>query len=496
MHWMKRPARLRLVGLFVIMTVLTSVACGAGASGDKAGGPGEAVVLHMANTGAHIQFTPAIEYFVSRVEEISDGNLRIGMVHEWGDFSPDAEQQVVRAVSAGEVDLGWSGTRVFDTMGVTTLQALTAPMLIDSYALEDAVIRSGITEQMLRGLDEVGVTGLAVVADGLRKPIAVDGPLLGPEDYHGLTFQAFRSEGHAEAIRALGANPTEVFGPSLDDGLENGEIQGFEKNLLVYEHNLMYTLAPYVTANVNLWPQMPVLFANPDRFATLTEEQRGWLRRAAADAAARSAALADRDAQLLTFLCESGARFANASEADLAALRRAFAPVYSMLERDPETKAFIERIEELKLATPPGPQLAIPPGCSGPAPAASAVSPEGVASDLNGTYRWTITKEDALASETEDKSPEHLAEFPWVFTMTLEDGTWKLTHTEVGEPYTDSPGDTYSIRGDRIIFDWEDYILTFTFSVDDQGNLEVRPVEPMGAGEQFVWATHPWTKIG
>ena len=137
-------------------------------------------------------------------------------------------------------------------------------------------------------------------------------------------------------------------------------------------------------------------------------------------------------------------------------------------------------------------------GGSGSTPASdtSAVLPEGVASDLNGIYRWTITKEDALASETEDKSPEHLAEFPCVFTMTLEDGTWKLTHTEVGQPYTDSPGDSYSIQGDRISFDWEDSILTFTFSVDDEGTLEVRPVEPMDAGDQFVWATHPWIKIG
>ena len=48
----------------------------------------------------------------------------------------------MRAVAAGQVDLGWSGTRVFDTMGVTSFQALHAPMLIDSYALQHAVIAS------------------------------------------------------------------------------------------------------------------------------------------------------------------------------------------------------------------------------------------------------------------------------------------------------------------------------------------------------------------
>ena len=79
-------------------------------------------------------------------------------------------------VAAGEIDLGWAGTRVFDTLDVKSFQALTAPMLVDSYALESAVIESGITEQMMQGLDGLGVAGLGVLADGLRKPIGVTGP--------------------------------------------------------------------------------------------------------------------------------------------------------------------------------------------------------------------------------------------------------------------------------------------------------------------------------
>ena len=93
-----------------------------------------------------------------------------------GGLAPDAEQQVVRDVSAGEIDLGWVGTRVFDTLDVKSFQALTAPMLVDSYALENAVIESGITEEMLDRLDDLGVVGLGVLPDGLRKPIGVTDP--------------------------------------------------------------------------------------------------------------------------------------------------------------------------------------------------------------------------------------------------------------------------------------------------------------------------------
>jgi TRAP-type transport system periplasmic protein len=145
-----------------------------------------------------------------------------------GATEPDAEQQVVRATAHGDVDLGWTGTRVFDTLGVTSLQALTAPLLVDSYALQQIVINSDMPGRMLNGLDQVGVTGLAVLAGGLRRPIAVKGPLLGPPDWKGLTIQTFRSNSQAETIRALGATPTDVGPADRDTGLAAGQIHGFE----------------------------------------------------------------------------------------------------------------------------------------------------------------------------------------------------------------------------------------------------------------------------
>src|SRR5207244_458877 len=104
-------------------------------------------------------------------------------------------------VAAGSADLGWVGTRVFDTLGNDSFQALTAPMLIDSYPLERAVIESNVPRQMLGTLDSLRVTGLSMLGDGLRKPIGVRRPLLGPADWRGIVFESIRSNGQAEAIQ-------------------------------------------------------------------------------------------------------------------------------------------------------------------------------------------------------------------------------------------------------------------------------------------------------
>jgi TRAP-type transport system periplasmic protein len=485
MRWMNGRARLVTVALAVIAAVVAGGCGGGGGSGDKAGGSGEPVVLRMANAYGDLQTAPVIEHFVSQVKERSGGNVRVQVASTWGDYADDAEQQVVRAVAAGKADLGWAGARVLDTMGVTSFQALQAPMLIDSYALQQAVLASDMPGQMLQGLTKVGVHGLGVLPDGLRKPIAVKHPLLGVRDWRGITFGTLKSAGQAQAIRSLGATPMEVFRRSRNEALLDGRLQGLEMDLFVYEHSGPVQPAPYVTTNVNLWPQMDVLLANPDRLGRLTGQQRGWLQQAAQDAAGRVSAFADRDARSFKNACQSGARFANASQADLAALRNAFAPVYASLGQDPQTKAFIQRIQALKQSTPAGAPLAIPGGCTGKAPQQPAASAGTAPAGLNGTYRYLLTKEDARKVG----DPE-VDRFPKVNTVKLRDG--KVEGGCFGQ------GATYSVTGDRITFDTPEYgySTTFTFSVDGKGNLHLTPVPPMDKGDAFQCSYKPWTKIG
>ena len=479
--------RLAMTSLAVMAAIVAGGCSGAEPIAGKAGGAAPPLVLHMVSAFGDLNAVPGVEYFVSQVKERSGGALSIEVTNGYGDYANDAEQQVVQGVAGGNADLGWAAARVFDTMGVTSFQALQAPMLIDSYSLEQAVIASSIPDQMLQGLDKVGVRGLGVLADGLRKPAAVKHPLLEAADWRGITFGTVKSEGQAQAIQALGANPKEVSRRSRNEALSAGEIQGFETTLLNYGSDGLAKAAPYATANVNLWPQMDVLLGNPERLAALSDQQRGWLEEAARVAAERSVELVDKDAENLQKACQLGARFANASKDDLAALRNDFAPVYASIEQDAQTKAFIEQIQELKHSTPAGKPLAIPAGCDGKAPAQADAKAATASSELNGTYRHILTKEDALrAGDTEDQP------FPLVDTIRLRDG-------QVEGGCWGSQGASYSLSGNQItLSSVEDgSTMIFTFAVDGKGNLRLTPVQPiMDPGGAFQCAYNPWIKIG
>jgi TRAP-type C4-dicarboxylate transport system substrate-binding protein len=472
----------RTPAAMLVLAVTTSLVAGACSGGDKAGGSGAKVVLTMANTSSEMSHQLAVEHFAARVAKLSGGEVRIKPENEWGNFDSDAERQVVRAVAAGKVDLGWVGSRVFDTLGVTSFQALTAPMLVDSYELQGAVIDSTIARRMMRGVESVGVVGLGVVPDSMRKPIGVEKPLRGPSDWRGITFGTFPSKSQEASIKALEATPAEVFGHKRADALKAGNLGGFELGLHLYQGNPEWLQsAPYVTANVNLWPQTDVLMADPSQFKDLTDQQRGWLRKAAADAAGDAKALADRDDTLIQKVCDAGGRMANASDVDLGALRKAFAPVYASLERDSETKALISRIRALKRSTQARPSPAIPDGCTGKA-AVQDTSAGAVPAHLNGTYRYVLTQADA------DKAGDTDTGYPIVTTITLKDGTIKGGCFEAG---------TYSVVDKRITFHSNAYNTdsTVTMSRDSKGNLDLTPVPPMDQGDAFSCFSKTWKKI-
>lgn len=484
----------RLITILLLVVAVGATACTA--SGSKAGGDIEPIVLTLADGYENPAFTPAVTYFIRRVEELSGGEVRVEDVQGWGELQPDFEQQIVRDVAAGEADLGWVGTRIFDTFGVTSFQALTAPMLIDSYPLEEAVITSSIPSEMLEGLDALDVTGLAVFGDGLRKPIAQDRPLLSASDWEGVLFNVFRSEGQTAAIAALGAEPTDI-------GFGDVPYTAAERNLIPYRDNYV-TRFPYVTANVNLWPQTVALIANPDRLSRLTSEQRGWVEAAAQDATARSIGFVDHDQDIVTYTCARGARYAQASEADLTSLRKAFDGVYADLEQDAQTRTFIEQIQAMKSSVPAAPTLQIPADCN-------AVSAEAQANDpLQGTWETEPLTEGEIvhafvaAGGTESDGHAFFAQSlgggatkSVVLRLEFANGGVDLYESADGGGFIHGDGRSYSLDGDTVTMVSGDGCVG-TYSVDIQGDtLRMQGSECAGHDQPYgstVYGGFPFTR--
>lgn len=358
---------IRSGGIVVALGALITASC-TSASDEPSAVPSptsEPIVLRL-GTGDALgrPDTPVVARFANSVEDLSEGSMRVEVVWEAGGPSErnhGFEQGVVGLVQDRELDLGWVAARAWDTMGVTSFQALQAPFLITDQALLGEVLASSMADEMMAGLDEAGVVGLSMFPDGLRYPLGYAAPMASLDDWDASAIRLVPSRATDALVRALGARPVYgLNGDDLDAAIAAGDIDGTEISL-AGAPILAQDVAPrsVITGNVVLFPRVNTLFAGRELLASLSDEQQAILAAAAEEAQAVATDLAIEDVQAF---CDAGGKIVNASRAEVAAMERAARPVYRTFESDPVTKSFIDQIQELKAGqTPTG----APPSCSG-----------------------------------------------------------------------------------------------------------------------------------
>jgi TRAP-type C4-dicarboxylate transport system substrate-binding protein len=189
-----------------LLAGLALIAGCAGPGWDKAGGiqARKPVVLTLATFMAG---SVELEGFAGQVQRLSAGAMRIDIESRWRQGQVGFETGLIGDVRAGKADLGVAGSEAWASAGVTSFRALDAPLLIDSYALQEQVVRSPVTGHMLDGLRPLGLAGIGVLPGPLRKPLGIARPLLTPSDYARLTIGVQQSLVADATIRALGARP-------------------------------------------------------------------------------------------------------------------------------------------------------------------------------------------------------------------------------------------------------------------------------------------------
>ena len=157
--------------------------CGGHSGSNRVGGRAAppARTLLMADGGTD---PDELEAFVQRVRELSGGTLRIKLHDSWRAGQTTWETGVIHDVQADKADLGWAAPR-WDTVGINSFRALNAPMLIDTYALQENVLAGPIVQPMLGALKALGLVGLSILPGQMRRPFGLRHPLVRPADFAG-----------------------------------------------------------------------------------------------------------------------------------------------------------------------------------------------------------------------------------------------------------------------------------------------------------------------
>jgi TRAP-type C4-dicarboxylate transport system substrate-binding protein len=124
-----------------------------------------------------------------------------------GHEGPDYEAATIRDLRRGRAGLAFAGSRAWDGFGARSLRALSAPLLIDSYPLQERILSSGLVDTMLEQLRPQGLVGIGILPGSIRRPLGIAHPLAAPSDYKGLRIGTQQSRMADATLRTLGARP-------------------------------------------------------------------------------------------------------------------------------------------------------------------------------------------------------------------------------------------------------------------------------------------------
>lgn len=435
-------AHMRTLTTASMAVLATTGMAGCTVTGDRAGGNREItpVVLTVLNT----RMSEDIQPFVDRVRTLSGGRITLDVTSLWHASEDSPAPKAIKAVQAGQAVIGFVPTRAFHDLGVTSFDALGAPLTVDSLALEQRVLGSDLATSMLNGVGALGLHGLGLLPGPMRKPVGLTRKLVAAADYRGARIAISASPVSARALTTLGATPV----ASPFDRVSMTPYDGLEQQVESVAGNQYDVPGSTITANVNLWARPMALFANAKAFDALSATTRELLERAATSVLpATTKVQAAGEADGLGNLCRRGkVRFVNATAAQLAQLRTAFGPVYAWLRSNPETATAIDRINAMRAGLEDAVATETPSCQTGGAGTAQA----GAGTPIEGVYTVTTTVGDfALAPDQPDPGAENWGGWVYVFSR----GRFAFTQ-ENKQACTWGFG-RYAVRGSRFIWDFE-----------------------------------------
>ena len=423
----------------IVSTLLVSAAlvlgCTDQAPVDRSGG--DTLVLRLGTSDGLVKVTSrsyAQDTFVKELELVSGGRIRVEVVTDVGAGAPEAESQVIEDVAAGDLDLGYAGTRAFPGAGVSGLDAAEAPFALTSIEAVEQLVAGPGGDLMLSALEDSGTVGLSLAVDGLRRPFGSERPLLSLDSWKNVAFRVYNSPVQDATVKALRGEPVSMTHGWID-AVREGKLDGVELSVDLYDELGLSAELPYVASNVVLWPKVLVFLVNQERLESLSGQQREWLQEAADRAQDASFAGGWDDAEHVRNLCSRGVRFANATRSQLNDLRTAVEPVYASLRESPMSADLLREVEAVAGRFPDPDAPDIPDRCgaaSGDGSADEAGQPSALP---DGDYRAEIP-----VSAVDAAGLSNGPGWSGVWTLTVDDATFALTCRPLDDPGRDCGG--------------------------------------------------------
>jgi tripartite ATP-independent transporter DctP family solute receptor len=281
----------------------------------------------------------AVRWIGEQLELHTQGRLALRQYHS-GQLG--RESDAIDMVRLGVLDL----TRVYAgalNNAFPLTSALCLPFAFDSIAHLRHVLDGPVGTEVFADFERRDLIGLAIYDSGARCFYNARRPVQQPQDLHGMKLRVPASDMFLDLLRGFGANPTPLAYGAVYSALETRLIDGAENNLLSFHASRHFEAARY-------WSQSEhshapdLLVISRQSFQSLDSEDQVLLRRLAGESVAVMRKLRDEgESAARAAITEAGVEQV---EVDIAAFRKAAAPVLERYRRDPHIDRIYRVIRE------------------------------------------------------------------------------------------------------------------------------------------------------
>ncbi len=197
---------------------------------------------HTYNQGA--------QRFADLIKERTGGRISI-TIYPDGQLGK-GERELLEAIQQGTIDIYVGSTGPLGGFNPNML-ILDIPFLFRDYSHVDMVLDGAIGQDLLAGLDSVGMKGLAFWENGFRNLTNSRGPVATPADAQGLKIRTMENAIHLAAWKAAGLNPTPMAWGEVYGALQQKVIDGQENPVVVILTSKIYEVQKYLTLSRHVY---------------------------------------------------------------------------------------------------------------------------------------------------------------------------------------------------------------------------------------------------
>lgn len=272
-------------------TALVLSACGDGAS---AGGSSSTSLRLGIPDPAESAVGVAAHDFADQVDEATGGDVTVEVFPDGTLFGGD-QNAAVNQLEDGSIDALMLSTSVFASFD-KKFNAISMPYLFDDEQQYADYLAGEPGQELLAGLEDVGVTGLAMIPRTFRHTTTSDTPIESPADFEGVKLRVPNNDLWVKFFESLGAQPTPMDFSEVYTALQLGAINGQENPVEVPVANKFYEVQKHLSLTGHIADAF-VLAVNSQKWDSLDADAQETVREVAQDVAAEQVEQGAADAQ-------------------------------------------------------------------------------------------------------------------------------------------------------------------------------------------------------